>query len=341
MIPLQMHLTILEDGMNINNKTVIVTGASGLVGVPTVEKCIDEGAAKVYAVDIRLSEQLDALCKKHSEKIIFLQRDLTYLSNCESLFEDRIDIVLHVAGIKGNPSKATSQPADYLFPMLMFNTNMIKASYDANVDWFVYLSSVGVYHPSPLMREDDVWTTMPGKNDWYPGWTKRMGELTLETLKIQHGWDRWTIIRPSNIYGINDYFAEDATVIGSNIWRIFNTTSNELTCWGDGSSLRDFVFGSDVAQATVDVVKKEVSDIINFGSGQAVSIKETIEAIVDNYKHIMGKDKRIVWDTDKPNGDPVRCLSADRQIKYDILPKTTLSHGLLETMLHYKKTYVK
>ncbi len=39
----------------------------------------------------------------------------------------------------------------------------------------------------------------------------------------------------------------------------------------------DFVFGDDVAQASIDVVKKEVRDIINFGCGEAVTIKETIE----------------------------------------------------------------
>lgn len=327
--------------MNLKNKNILITGASGLVGVPTVEKCVVEGAARVYAVDIRLSDRLKNLIDKHPNEIVFVQKDLTYFHNCEELFKNDINIVLHVAGIKGNPSRAVSQPADYLFPMLMFNTNMIKASYEANVDWFVYLSSVGVYHPSPLMREEDVWSTMPGKNDWYPGWTKRVGELALETLGIQHGWKNWTIIRPSNIYGVNDYFNPEATVIGSNVWKVFNTEGNEITAWGDGSSLRDFVFGDDVAQASIDVVKKEVSDIINFGCGKAISIKETIETIVKTYSELTGHDKTVNWDTTKPNGDPVRCLSADRQIKYNILPKTSLADGIFKTMQAYQETLVK
>lgn len=327
--------------MDLKNKNILITGASGLVGVPTVEKCVQEGAAKVYAVDIRLSDKLQALVEKYKGAVEFVQKDLTYLHNCEELFQNKIHIVLHVAGIKGNPSRAVNQPADYLFPMLMFNTNMIKAAYEADVDWFVYLSSVGVYHPSPLMKEEDVWQTMPGKNDWYPGWTKRVGELSLETLGIQHNWKKWTIIRPSNIYGVNDYFNQEATVIGSNIWKVFNTTGNTITAWGDGSSLRDFVFGDDVAQASIDVVKKEVGDIINFGCGQAVSIKETIEAIVDAYSKITGQSKIVEWDITKPNGDPIRCLSAERQLKYGILPKTKLSDGIYRTMLSYKETLKK
>jgi nucleoside-diphosphate-sugar epimerase len=52
-----------------------------------------------------------------------------------------------------------------------------------------------------------------------------------------------------------------------------------MVCWGDGTSKRDFVFGDEVAQAAIDVVKKEVSDIINFGCAEAVTIKDTFETI--------------------------------------------------------------
>ncbi len=322
--------------MKFENKTVLITGASGLVGVPLVEKAILEGAKKVIAVDVRLSTALTEVAKKYPDgQLDITLTDLTYLHNCEKLFKDRVDIVIHAAGIKGSPARAAKSPADYLFPMMMFNTNMIKAAHDAGVEWFVYVSSVGVYHPAELMTEHDVWNTMPSKNDWYPGWSKRAGELAVESLAIQHNWTNWTIIRPSNIYGVNDNFAEDATVVSSNIWKLTNVPGDTITCWGNGSARRDFVFGDDVAQACIDVVKKEVKDTINFGCGRAVTIKETIEAIVSAYKELTGKDKFIQWDETKPNGDPVRCLSADKQIKYDILPRTTLQDGIKKTVEAY------
>jgi GDP-L-fucose synthase len=323
--------------MEFKNKRVIVTGAAGLVGVPAVRKCLEEGARQVVAVDIRASNQLQDLKEQYPNQLDVKMIDLTYLNNCEGLFYDRnIDIVLHIAGVKGSPARSSKQPCDYLFPMLMFNTNMIKAAFDAKVGWFVYLSSVGVYQPADIMREEDVWTTTPSKNDWYPGWTKRMGEATLESLQVQYGWGNWTVIRPSNIYGLNDNFSEDATVISSNIWKLFNV-DGDMVCWGNGSARRDFVFGDDVAQASIDVVKKEVKDIINFGCGKAVTIKETIETIVDCYKEITGQTKNIVWDETKMNGDPVRCLSPERQIKYDVLPNTSLKDGLTQTILAYKQ----
>jgi GDP-L-fucose synthase len=325
--------------MKFEDKRIVVTGANGLVGIPTVRKCLEEGAKEVLAVDIKFDDTLYFLKEKYPENLKLVNKDLTSLQNCEGLFLKKVDIVLHIAGIKGSPARTALNPADYLFPMLMFNTNMIKSSFDAKVGWFVYLSSVGVYAPADIMEEDSVWKTMPSKNDWHPGWTKRMGELALDALRIQHNWTNWTVIRPSNIYGINDKFTQDATVIGANIWKLFNQPGKEIECWGDGSPRRDFVFGDDVAQAAIDVVKKEVNDVINFGCGEAVSIKYTIELIVDAYKELTGKEKTIVWDTTKPTGDMLRCLSSKKQEQYGILPKTSLKEGILKTVSSYFEEY--
>lgn len=325
--------------MNIEGKTILITGANGLVGIPTVDLCLKENAKKVIVVDKNINN-LSIYSNKNNVEII--QTDLTYLDNCEKLFQkEKINIVLHLAGIKGSPSRTAKFPADYLFPMMMFNTNMIKVAFEADVDWFVYMSSVGVYAPADIMVEDSVWKTMPSKNDWHPGWSKRMGELALESLQIQHKWSKWTVIRPSNIYGCYDNFSENATVIAANIWKVFNTKTNKIVCWGNGSAKRDFVFSSDVAQATIDVVKKEVNDIINFGCGEAVSIKETIESIVECFKEITDENIDVEWDYSKPNGDLLRCLSADKQKLYGILPSTTLKNGLKNTMEHYSKIYAK
>jgi GDP-L-fucose synthase len=333
--------------MEFTGKKVIVTGASGLVGIPTVRKCLQEGVDRVYAVDIKINNELKILQSLYgTDRLVLVKTDLTYLSNCEQLFdEEQIDIVLHIAGIKGSPARSSTQPADYLFPMLMFNTNMIKASFDAKVGWFVYLSSVGVYSPSEVMNEEDTWNqeetwaSTPSRLDWHPGWTKRMGELTLDSLRIQHGWNNYTVIRPSNIYGINDNFAEDATVISSNIWKLFNVEGDDMVCWGNGSSKRDFVFGDDVAQATIDVVKNEVSDIINFGCAEAVTIKDTIETIVECYTELTGKTKNIVWDASKTNGDPIRCLGSKKQKQYGILPNTTLKAGIYQSIEQYSRRF--
>ena len=96
--------------MEFTGKKVIVTGANGLVGLPTVKKVLDEGAAKVYAVDLRISDNLKFLQSQYgSDYLVLVQTDLTYLSHCEDLFkEEKIDIVLHIAGVKGSPARSSN-----------------------------------------------------------------------------------------------------------------------------------------------------------------------------------------------------------------------------------------
>ena len=47
------------------------------------------------------------------------------------------------------------QPADYFVPMLQFNTNIAEASRLQGVDWYVYTSTVGVYQPAKVFKEDE------------------------------------------------------------------------------------------------------------------------------------------------------------------------------------------
>jgi len=321
--------------MIIKDKNILITGASGLVGIEVLNQILKLSPAKVYAVDINISNNLKVY---ENNSIVEIKKvDLTYLDQCEEIFSKKIDIVLHIAGIKGSPKRTATNPADYFFPMTMFNNNVILASYKAGVDWLVYVSSVGVYAPAEIMLEDDVWTTMPSKNDWYPGWAKRMGEVALHSLKVQESWDNWTVIRPSNIYGKNDNFSPDATVISSNIWKFFNSDKEEIVCWGDGSPKRDFVFADDVAHGIITCVKNEIKGEINFGCGKAMSIKNMIDIMAECYNEITGKTKIVKWDSNMPNGDAIRCLSSTRQARNNLLPKTSLKDGIMKTMKEYSK----
>ena len=88
--------------MEFTGKTVIITGANGLVGLPAVKKCLDEGA-KVFAVDLKFSDNILFLQQQYGKEwLVLVKTDLTYLSHCEDLFKgEKIDIVLHIAGVKG------------------------------------------------------------------------------------------------------------------------------------------------------------------------------------------------------------------------------------------------
>jgi len=194
------------------------------------------------------------------------------------------------------------------------------------------MSSVGVYSPTDCFREDDVWKTLPSEHDWFPSWSKRVGELLLDAYKIQHNYDKWSIVRPANIFGEYDDFSGNGTIISTMIKKIHETTNNEIEAWGDGSPVRDFVYAGDVADAVISLYENKQNVITNFGSGIEITIKELIELI----SVIIGKKTIINWDTTKPNGDLRRLMDTSRQRELNLLPKLGLEEALKITYNYYK-----
>tara|TARA_R110002126_G_scaffold223595_2_gene368581 strand:- start:240 stop:932 length:693 start_codon:yes stop_codon:yes gene_type:complete len=210
----------------------------------------------------------------------------------------------------------------------MFNTAMMEAAMRCNVEWYLYTSSVGVYHPADVFREDDVWSTFPSDNDKHPGWAKRIGELQADAYRIQYGKNNISIVRPANVYGKWDNFdPENAMVIPSLINRIVSGES-PLVCWGDGTPIRDFIYAGDCADAMIHMVENGVTEPVNLGSGDGISIKEVAETIRDCYNELVD----IVWDITKPKGDALRIMDTTRAESYGFKCSTGIQEGVQETL---------
>ncbi len=308
---------------------VLITGASGMVGHYLVEKCI-EREYSVVATDIRYNDVFDKY--KDLFKFEFKKANLTDFEKCKEVVKD-IDVVFHVAGIKGSPKRAMEQPNDFFTPLLQFNTNMMEAARLEEVEWYVYTSTNGVYAPADRMREDDVWKSFPSDNDKFAGWAKRIGELQAECYKVHYGLENISIVRPANIYGKGDNFGEGSMVIPSIVKRVCDG-EDPLVCWGDGSPVRDFIHASDVADGILLSYDNKITEPINLGSGEGNSIRQLVETILFTY----GKDVSVVWDSTKPNGDPIRLMDTTRATNYGFSPKITLHEGIKEIMEYYKET---
>ena len=243
------------------------------------------------------------------------------------------NLVINAFGIKGSPVRAKEKPVDFLYPSLKINTEIINQSFKHD-SWLIFVSSVGVYSPSEVFVESDVWKTLPSEHDWYPSWSKRVGELLLESYKVQYGYDKWSIIRPANIFGDYDDFSGNGTVISSTIKKIWEA-KDEIECWGDGSPIRDFVYGEDVAEAIYKMYTNRIHDIVNFGAGEEITIKSMIESLVK----ISGKNLTIKWDSSKPNGDLRRQMDVTKQSQYDLLPTIPFERALERTYRYYTSQF--
>jgi GDP-L-fucose synthase len=290
------------------NKKVLVTGGNGMIGRHLVKILKEEYSAEVTASD--------------------LPRDLRDRDACARVCKGQ-DYIFHLAGIKGSPQRCMESPASFSVPMIQFNANMVEAAYNAGVKWFLYTSSVGVYHPAPTFKEEDVWKTFPSENDWYAGWAKRIGEMNVEAYTKEHNWNRTSIVRPANVYGPYDNFGEWSMVIPSLIKKAYE--NDILSVWGDGSPIRDIIHAEDVARGMIHMVENKVTDPVNLGSGIGVTIKEVAEIIAEYF------GKEIIWDKSKPSGDAKRLMDVSKAEAYGFKPKISLKEGIIITINWYKR----
>jgi GDP-L-fucose synthase len=303
------------------DKKVLITGGGGMIGRSLINQLIDK-ECKIYVADLTTPTDLP-------EGVEHLQVDLRFFDNCMDICKG-MNYVFHLAGVKGSPQMAKEQPVDFMVPMLQFNTNMIQAAFEAKVDWFLYTSSVGVYSPADVFFEDSVWSTFPSPNDKYAGWAKRMGELQTETYKIQYGFDRFSIVRPANVFGSHDNFnPANAMVIPSLIRK---AQENEiLEVWGDGTPIRDFIYAEDVAKGMIFAVQNKITKPMNLGSGIGYTIKEVVDLVVK----YSGKDLEVKWLSDKPNGDQKRLFDMSTSKSYGWEIEIGLEDGIKKTTEWY------
>ncbi len=254
------------------------------------------------------------------EEVNFVKANLLYFDQCQNICQGQ-DYVFNLVGIKCSPKITMEQPADIMGPMMQFNTNMLEAAMKANVKWYLYTSTVGVYTPAEIFYEDDVWKGSPSPNDWYGGWAKRMGELQCEAYEKQYGEGKCSIVRPANVYGPWDNFdLKNAMVVPSLIRKAYE--NDILEVWGDGSPIRDFIHAKDVARGMIFAVENKITKPINLGSGTGVTIKEVAE-IVANYF-----SKPIQWSPEKPSGDAKRLFSMERANSYGFYPEISIKEGV-------------
>jgi GDP-L-fucose synthase len=304
------------------NKKILVTGGTGLIGQPLVDKLIKKGGkVRVVSLDDKSRANKDAE---------FIQLDLRNIDQCLRAV-DGCEIVFHLAGVKGSPQMTEKQPASFFVPTILFNTNMMEAARIKGVSNYLFTSSIGVYSPAEIFYEDDVWKSFPSKNDKFAGWAKRMGELQADAYKIEYGFENVSIVRPANVYGPFDNFdPKNAMVIPSLIARIYNG-ENPLKVWGDGSAIRDFIYSEDVADGMMLALEAGCHLPINLGSGDGVSVKQISEILQHNFKEL-----KIEWDISKPSGDKKRIMDTSRAISIGFKPKVSLMDGIKKTIDWYK-----
>lgn len=316
-------------GGYLNGKRVLVTGGTGLIGIPLVKR-LDQAGSEVRVVSLDAESPFE----RHIE---FVRGNLCDKEVCEAALED-IQVVFHLAGIKGGIGLAQSKAATFLIENILMNTQVMEAARRARVERCLYASSICIYPPAEVFEEKNAWTGFPHPSDKFGGMAKLVGEMQIEAYRLQYELDSFLIARPANTYGPYDNFDPiSALIIPALIYRIFDG-ENPLVIWGDGSSIRDFVFADDVADVLVLMVEKNAGGPYNVGSGEPVSIKTVAETVVKSAEGRLNRKIDIEWDTTKPTGEKYRVASTEKvRAELQWSPKTDLYTGISKTIEYFSQ----
>jgi GDP-L-fucose synthase len=277
-------------------KKIIVTGGSGFLGSFVVEKLKARNAADVF---VPRSSQYDL---RSQDGIAKMLKDFD------------ADMIIHLAALAGGIGANRARPAEFFYNNLMMGVPLLHQAWEKGIEKFVAVGSICSYPKfTPLpFKEENLWDGYPEETNAPYGLAKKMLLVQAQAYRQQYGYNT-IYLMPVNLYGPRDNFdLETSHVIPALIRKAVEAGERgdkTLPAWGDGSPTREFLYVEDAADGIVTAAEKYNGDQpVNIGSGQEISIKNLTELVV----RLTDFKGEIVWQTDKPNGQPRRALDVNR-----------------------------
>lgn len=297
--------------MNKDSK-IYVAGHRGMVGSAIVRELKKQGYNNL-------------VLKTHKEL------DLTNQFDVEKFFEiEKPEYVFLAAAKVGGIGANSAALADFMYDNMMLEMNVIHSAWKNGCKKLEFLGSSCIYPrmaKQPIKEEYLLTGELEKTNEAY-ALAKISGLKYCEFLNKQYGTD-YISVMPTNLYGPNDnYDPNRSHVLPALIRRFHEAKINglqEVTCWGDGSPLREFLYVDDLAELCVFLMNNYSGDeTVNAGTGKEITIMELTKLVAE----IVGYTGKINWDTSKPNGTPRKLLDVSKASNLGWKYKTSLRDGI-------------
>lgn len=308
--------------MDLSNKKILVTGGAGFLGKQVVDQLVKAGA---QAENILVPRSRDY--------------DLCEMEACKRAVDGQ-DVVIHLAAHVGGIGLNREKPAELFYDNLMMGTQLIHAAYQAGVQKFTCVGTICAYPkftPVPF-KEEDIWNGYPEETNAPYGIAKKALLVQLQAYRQQYGFDGIYLL-PVNLYGPEDNFDTNSShVIPALIRKVHEAKERgdrTIPVWGDGSPTREFLYSTDAARGIVMGTQSySHEDPINLGTGYEISIRDLITLICE----VMEYDGELVYETDKPNGQPRRCLDTEKaKAAFGFEAEMEFREGLKHTVEWYRE----
>ena len=294
------------------NAKIYVAGHRGMVGSAIVRELQRNGYTNIVT---RTHKELDLCRQKEVEDFFAAERpEYVFLAAAK------------VGGIIANSNAL----ADFMYENMILEMNVIHAAWQNGCKKLLFLGSSCIYPrlaPQPMKEECLLTSSLEPTNEAY-ALAKISGLKYCEYLNRQYGTD-YISVMPTNLYGPNDnYHPTHSHVLPALIRRFHEAKEaglSSVTCWGDGSPLREFLYVDDLADLCLFLMNNySGNETVNAGTGKEISIKSLTEIVAK----VVGYKGEILWDTSKPNGTPRKLLDVSKSAAMGWKYKTELEDGI-------------
>ncbi len=300
---------------------IYVAGHRGMVGSAIVRALEKKGYGNIIT---RTHQELD-LCRQQEVEDFFAREkpDHVFLAAAK------------VGGIVANQEAL----ADFMYENATLEMNVIHAAWQNGCKKLLFLGSSCIYPrmaPQPMKESCLLTSALEQTNEAY-ALAKIAGLKYCEYLNRQYQTD-YISAMPTNLYGPNDnYHPTHSHVLPALIRRFHEAKESgakEVTCWGTGKPLREFLYVDDLADACVFLMENySGNETVNVGTGKELTIRELTELVAK----VIGYEGEILWDASKPDGTPRKLLDVSKLERLGWHYKTELEDGIrlaYEDFLH-------
>lgn len=294
------------------NAKIYIAGHRGMVGSAIYRKLVKEGYSTIVT---RTSSELDL-------------RDLQAVTDFFDL--EKPDYVFLAAAKVGGIIANNTYRADFLYENLAIQNNVIHQAYKHGVKKLMFLGSSCIYPkmaPQPLKEEYLLTGLLEETNEPY-AIAKIAGIKMCDAYRAQYDCN-FISVMPTNLYGFNDnYHPQNSHVLPALIRKFHEAKENgtsEVTVWGSGSPMREFLFADDLAEACYFLMENyNESNLINIGTGEDLTIKDLALLI----KKVVGFEGTLTFDSTKPDGTPRKLMDVSKLHQLGWKHKVELEEGI-------------
>ncbi|MGC6285971.1 MAG: GDP-L-fucose synthase family protein [Polaribacter sp.] len=300
-----------------NQKTakIYIAGHGGMVGSAVVRELERNGYSNL-------------IFKSSTELDLRNQQSVNDFFNSE-----KPDVVIDAAARVGGILANNDYPYQFLMENMQIQNNLIDAALHNNVEKFIFLGSSCIYPKfanQPLKEEYLLTDLLEPTNEWY-AIAKISGVKACEAIRKQFGKD-FVSLMPTNLYGYFDNFDLKTSHVLPAMLRKFHEAKlnnhSDVTLWGSGTPMREFLFVDDMANAVRFALENELPEhLYNIGTGKDITIKTLAETI----QEIVGHQGQILWDRSKPDGTPRKLMDVSKMKKLGWEYSIELKEGIKMT----------